>query len=972
MISATRQSLWDNIKGFLIFLVVFAHCLFDMQFFPEADWTVDMIYTFHMPAFIFISGYFGKSEKSGSFYSVSRLIFAYFIFNSIVGFMWGNPSLLTPLYSYWYLLALTAWRILTPKIAHFKNILPLMFAVSLFIGFFASVDNTLAASRIIAFYPVYLSGYFVRSETVEKIRSKFSERLTVGLSALIGAGVLSFSLKKYMNISDNAYQMMAYSKNTDVFVRILLFAAAFLAVTAIIELFPDKKIPFLTMVGRNSIAVYILHRPFTLIFNHLPLVNVWHWFIAAFAVSIIICLVFGNDRCGMLMNGFLDTGAKLMTNIGETNKKKKIYTSAVIFIVILGYIFMILADSGLFKLYENKTLDISENGTEISAESSDDVIYRTADKKQLADINKAFRISFAGDLILLEDQVKRAYDGKGYDFADMFEYSKKHISESDFAIGVFEGPMAGGNYSSGNFDDEKELYLNFPDEFGYAVKDSGFDLVTTANNHVLDMGTDGAVRTLEVLDKIGLEHTGSYRNRQEKESSRIKVIEIQGIKFAVLSYTYGSNGYFTEDFIDGELSYITSIACETKGEFFEKMKADVEKDFAQAKAYSPDIIIVLPHWGTQFSNEIDEEQKVWSEIFKENGADIILGDHPHVVEPVSIEEYNGKNVFTLYSPGNFANIYRKDQGDTSAIADIYIDRSSKKIIAGGIVPLYTQSQMNGNFRALPIYEIYTNDELKSQLSTDDYERAVSAHDIVTGVMLKENPDISGITESYLFDKDGYMRIRTTGLEIEENYKNSRFYKLISDSKTVCFVGDSVTEGTKNGGCGWYEPLEEHCNAEFLNFSKGGKTVSYFIENISDLPKAETYVIALGTNDVRYRDESICAMTAEKFAESAEKLAELIKERYPSSELVFIAPWYSTDGDPFTPLSFKEKTELNNAYSKALEDFCSKSGILFIDPNGYIKNELDHAPCSKFLLDHIHPNSSEGVKMYSKAVLVSSK
>ena len=157
----------------------------------------------------------------------------------------------------------------------------------------------------------------------------------------------------------------------------------------------------------------------------------------------------------------------------------------------------------------------------------------------------------------------------------------------------------------------------------------------------------------------------------------------------------------TTELIDGRSSYLTSVIYGTKGETFEKLKQNVEEDFKAAKALSPDLIVVLPHIGTQFSNEPDSEQKVWFDIFKENGADIILGDHPHVVEPAMIEEYNGKNVFTAYCPGNFANIYRDEQGDTSMLVDVYIDRDTKKVIGGSIVPLYTHASADGNFRAVP-------------------------------------------------------------------------------------------------------------------------------------------------------------------------------------------------------------------------------------------------------------------------------
>ena len=119
----SRNTYWDNIKVFLIMLVVFAHILYQMQ--DKCDiinQTVDYIYMFHMPAFVFISGYFGKSERSHSFESIIRLIFLYYIFNSIIGFIYGFSSLIEPMYFYWYLIALIVWRITAHHISIFKEI----------------------------------------------------------------------------------------------------------------------------------------------------------------------------------------------------------------------------------------------------------------------------------------------------------------------------------------------------------------------------------------------------------------------------------------------------------------------------------------------------------------------------------------------------------------------------------------------------------------------------------------------------------------------------------------------------------------------------------------------------------------------------------------------------------------------------------------------------------------------------------
>ena len=486
---------------------------------------------------------------------------------------------------------------------------------------------------------------------------------------------------------------------------------------------------------------------------------------------------------------------------------------------------------------------------------------------------------------------------------------------------------------------------------------------------MLDKGEAGALRTIDVLDQIGLAHTGSYKSAADKQNNRVRIVECQGIRIAVLSYTYGSNYIGISDLVNGQYSYLTSVISGTEGELFEQLKASVEQDFKDAKALSPDLIMVLPHIGTQFLNEPDPEQTVWFEIFKENGADIILGDHPHVVEPVVLEEYEGRKVFTAYCPGNFANIYRENQGDTSILTDVYIDRTTKKIIGGSIVPLYTYAQVDHNYKAVPVYNIMSDTALREQLSTDDLSRAERANNIITEVVFGHRMDISSVTERYYLNENGFLRSPATGLALTDSMKNGTLYRALEGADSVCFIGDSVTEGTKNGGCPWYEPILEYCNGKTIsNYSKGGCTVSYMTDRIDEIPAADLYVIALGTNDVRYRDSSICAMTSEDYIEALDKLRTGLLSHTPKAQFVFIAPWYSTDGDPFCTMSYDQKAAMNEEYSSALEQYCRKQKIDFINANGTIQRTLRTSPDRIYLLDHIHPNSSKGVVMYSEAVL----
>lgn len=616
-----------------------------------------------------------------------------------------------------------------------------------------------------------------------------------------------------------------------------------------------------------------------------------------------------------------------------------------------------------------KRLIRGSSNSEISA--ADLVSVPVLTPEQSARFSSALRITFAGDLILLEDQVKRGYREGGYDFSEMFRYTRAHISSADYAIGVFEGPMAGAEagYSSSNFGDGKKLYLNFPDEFARAIKDAGFDLVTTANNHLLDRGFEGAMRTLDVLDQTGLDHTGSYRSAEEKERSRVKLVTVDGIRLAILSYTYGTNGYSTADLSGGAQSYVTFFIRNTKGELYERLKAQAERDLADAKALDPDLLIVLPHLGTQFSNTADQEQLAWFKIFKENGADIILGDHAHAVEPVCVETYNGKSVFTLYCPGNYANIYRKNQGDISALVDVYIDRAEKRVIGGGVVPLYTQSTVDGNFTPIPTSEIENDPALRARMSTDDYERAKAAHVTVTGVMLGVKEDISAACSSCLFDENGYIRRKTTGLTLTDGMKRGTLYRALARAAHACFIGDSLTEGTKNGGRPWYEPIEEHFPyTRFSSYSKGGATIKNMIDGASAIPAADLYVIAVGTNDVRYRSERICAMTASDFIGRAEELRKILTGKNPSAEIIFIAPWYSADGDAVSRLDITQTEAMNGEYSAALEKYCAEHSVGFINANPFVRRKLAQAPQSLYLLDWIHPNASRGIVMYSEAVL----
>lgn len=622
----------------------------------------------------------------------------------------------------------------------------------------------------------------------------------------------------------------------------------------------------------------------------------------------------------------------------------------------------------------NKLLSPAELARRLSALPENDFPPKM-DTVEKTRMDKAFRLLFVGDLILLEDQVKLAYNNKKYDFSSLFEYTKKYISSADFSVGVFEGPLGGENssYSTSNFADGKLLKLSFPDEFADAVKEAGFDLVTTANNHLLDKGIDGMRRTVRVLDEKGIPQIGSYVNGDDKEKRRIKVVNAGEIRLAFLSYTYGAN-YHSSEVLFKESSYVTSVILPTDSPDYDECKQQVEQDFSLAKSYNPDLIVVLPHWGTQFVNDPSPFQEAWRKNFLSWGASIILGDHTHSIQPIKMEKVCGRNTFTLYCPGNYTNIYREHNGDASAIVEVNIDRESKEIIGGSIVPMWIHSTCDGNFRPVPVYDIMENPLLKQKYTTDDIDRVDTVLKHISRIMLKRELDSHSLQEKYSFTENGFKRDRALQLNIDDCMKKGIAYQAISKATDVCFIGDSITEGTKNGGVPWYEPIEQLVRGEIGNVSIGGATTGTllcqeFLDRILHR-KYDLYVIAIGTNDVRYRNPRICAMTEDVYVERLRKLMRMITEKYPDSCFLFISPWTSTDGDKISMLKYKNKMDMNRKYAKSLKSLAEKCHAFYVDPTPYIEMCFRNEPHRKYLVDWIHPNATRGVQLYSRAVLLS--
>ncbi len=581
--------------------------------------------------------------------------------------------------------------------------------------------------------------------------------------------------------------------------------------------------------------------------------------------------------------------------------------------------------------------------------------------KALKETNETVSISYVGDLILLKDQVTYSYDNnlKKYNFDYMFEHVKKYFSDSDYSIGVFEGPIADEKlgYSTSNYGDGNKLYLGFPREFADAVKNSGIDLVTTANNHLMDREKEGVYNTLDYLDEIRLEHVGSYKSALDK--SKVKVIDVKGVKIAVLAYTMGSN-YCSKDYFMEEEPNLTSLIVPKNNKYFARVKESVKKDFERAKKTGADLIMVMPHMGTQFTHEANNFQELWNDIFASFGADIILGDHSHATQPVLFKD----DTLIVNCPGNFANSYIKDDGDATAIVNFEINKSTKKVIGTSVVPMYTKSISKGKYQAVPIYDIYTNEEIYNSFSDEEFKRVSKVQEVVTESMLDRKIGVDRLQKFY------YVANNEQDLDVKSALEDSSLKEKLDNAKEITFIGDSITHGTKNGLHGWQEALLEfYPKIKVNNFSHGSYTTKMVIDNFTKQIKnsnSDIYFIAIGTNDIRYRDEKICAMDDKEYIEKIDKIVSSIKNK--KAKIVLIAPWMSLVSDTVAKGSYKEKNELIDNYSQALENYAKEKGYIYVNANRVIEEFFQKNIASDYLIDYIHPNSDKGIKLYSYAVL----
>ena len=315
----------------------------------------------------------------------------------------------------------------------------------------------------------------------------------------------------------------------------------------------------------------------------------------------------------------------------KISKKRRLNRSKIliilIFVVILILCIKFFKEKNTNKL--NK-IDFENNSNNISVEQ----------KKE----DSIATIVATGDTLCHTPVNRDVYNAstKTYDFSSIFKYITDKFENKTVAIGNLETTLTGKQPYTGY------PMFNSPEHLATDLKELGFDIMTTANNHALDSGYSGIVSTLDYLDQAGLSHTGTSRSQEEQNTILFK--DLNGIKTAFLCFTYGTNG----NAIPKGKEYCINLID----------KDSIKQKIDKAKSEGAEAIVASMHWGVEYQTKQNSEQEELADFLIKNDVNVILGCHPHVLEPlemkkVTMEDGTEKEGLVIYSMGNFfsAQVY---------------------------------------------------------------------------------------------------------------------------------------------------------------------------------------------------------------------------------------------------------------------------------------------------------------------------
>lgn len=394
-----------------------------------------------------------------------------------------------------------------------------------------------------------------------------------------------------------------------------------------------------------------------------------------------------------------------------------------------------IAGYAIYDKYEKETL--AEQSTQ-KTEDSSEAVYETQgteiEATEVIEETQKIRLMMLGDNLLHMGIVRTGMLSDGSRNYDMlFEPVKEHLAAADIKMINQETIFGGNQLGFSGFP-----HFNSPTEVGDAIANAGFNVVLQASNHAADQGINGLLHCVDFWKKYPeILMTGIYENAEEQNQD-IGLIEVDGVTFAILNYTYGPNLSTMPKDVQGHLGMLCDWDKDTGKISFTKLHPDVLTDIEQAKQMA-DVVIVCPHWGTEYTFVPSSYQQKFAKQMTEAGADLIIGTHPHVIQPVEwIESENGNRALCYYSLGNYVSTQQDAITMLEAMAWVTFEVTEESV---EIVEAETG--------AIPMVCHYTSGpvRLENVYFLDEYtQEQANAHGIHT--FLKEQEDTEAVKEDF--------------------------------------------------------------------------------------------------------------------------------------------------------------------------------------------------------------------------------
>jgi poly-gamma-glutamate synthesis protein (capsule biosynthesis protein) len=335
---------------------------------------------------------------------------------------------------------------------------------------------------------------------------------------------------------------------------------------------------------------------------------------------------------------------------------------------------------------------------------------------------------FAGDAMQHQSQINSAFRDGRYDYSSCFQYIREEVSSADLAIVNLEVTLAGKPYKG---------YPQFsaPDEYALALKEAGFDLFLNANNHIVDRGSAGILRTLSALDSMEILHTGVFRDREDRTRNYPLPVEKNGICLAFLNYTYGTNGLKASPPV-----YVNGIDT-----------AQIKKDIQAAKDLNVDLIVATMHWGLEYKLKQNREQEALAGFLRTEGVGLIIGAHPHVIQPSeAITDSAGRITnIVVYSLGNLVSGMVAPNTEGGQMVKITLEKVNGKVCirSAGYTLLYRHKTKNGKrteYTVIPVgsAEKTGTEEKTIEMDAASYRKMAQFARNARAVLNKNNSPVS--------------------------------------------------------------------------------------------------------------------------------------------------------------------------------------------------------------------------------------